>query len=77
VELAVRDEIAGAGDGRPGLAAVAVCLAQLLDNPQARNQAPAAAKVLVSLLNELGKVAAPRRRTQLSVIKSMTEKGGA
>jgi hypothetical protein len=34
-------------------------------------------RVLTRLLDELGKVGAPRRRTQLALVKSMTEKGGA
>ena len=77
VELAVCEEIAGAVQARPGVAAVAVCLAQLLDNPQGRNQYAAAAKVLTGLLGELGKVGAPRRRSQLALVKSMTKEGGA
>jgi hypothetical protein len=77
VELGAREEIELAAEARSGVAAVAVCLAQLLDNPQGRNQYAAAAKVLTGLLGELGKVGAPRRRTQLALVKSMTEKGGA
>lgn len=77
VELAVCEEIAGVADARPGLAAVAVCLAQLLDNPQGRNQYAAAAKVLTGLLDELVKVGVPRRRSHLALVREMTEKGGA
>ena len=77
VEAGVLAEIALAAEARPGLAAVAVCLAQLLDNPQGRNQYAAAAKVLTGLLGELGKVGAPRRRSQLALVKSMTKEGGA
>ena len=75
MELAVREEIAV--ESRPGLAATAVALAQLLDNPRARNQHPAAAKVLTGLLDELGKIGAPRRRSHLALVREMTEKGGA
>jgi hypothetical protein len=77
VELAVREEIAPAVESRPGLAATALALAQLLDNPRARNQHPAAAKVLTQLLDELAKVGAPRRRSHLAVVREMTTKGGA
>jgi hypothetical protein len=35
---------------RPGLAAAAVALAEILDNPRAVSSQPAAAKVLVALL---------------------------
>jgi hypothetical protein len=77
VELGVREEIALAVESRPGLAAMAVALAQLLDNPRATNQYPAAAKVLTELLDELGKVGAPRRRSHLALVREMTENGGA
>jgi hypothetical protein len=77
VELAVREEIAGASGSRPGVAAVAVCLAQLLDNPQGRNQYAAAAKVLTSLLDKLRSASAHGRRGNLSLVKSMTNGEGA
>ena len=77
VELGVREEIAGAVEARPGLAAMAVCLAQLLDNPRARNQHAATAKVLTHLLDELVKVGAPRRRSHLALVREMTKKDGA
>lgn len=77
MELAVCEEIADAVHTRPGLAAVAVCLAQLLDNPQGRNQYAAAAKALTGLLNELGKVGVQHRRSHLALVREMTTKGGA
>jgi hypothetical protein len=77
VESAVADEIAAAVEVRPGLAAIAFNLAQLLDNPRAASRHAAAAKVLVGVLADLGKVGAPRRRSGLSVVRQMTEKGGA
>lgn len=77
VESGVQAEIGGVADARPGLAAVALAMARLLDDPAARNQAPAAAKTLVSVLDALGKVAAPRRRSHLAMVREMTVKGGA
>jgi hypothetical protein len=77
VELAVCEEIAGAVGARPGVAAVAVCLARLLDNPQARNQAPAAAKVLAGLLDKLVSDSARQRRGGLALVRTMTDTGGA
>ncbi|HEY2502406.1 MAG TPA: hypothetical protein VGI68_13570 [Mycobacterium sp.] len=77
VESGVRVEIIGVADARPGLAAVALAMARLLDDPAARNQAPAAAKTLVSVLDTLHKGSAQGRRGNLAVVKSMTKKGGA
>jgi hypothetical protein len=57
------------------VAAVALAIARLLDDPQARNQAPAAAKVLVSVLEALHKGSAQRRRGNLAVVREMTDKG--
>jgi hypothetical protein len=77
VESAVKDEIAGlAAEARPGLAQTALALARLMDNPKAINQYAAAAKVLVQLLDELGKAGAPRRRSHLALVREMTEKKG-
>jgi hypothetical protein len=71
VELGVHEEIAGAAEARPGLAAAAVCLAQLLDNPQGRNQYAAAAKVLVSVLDKLCSDSARHRRGGLALVRTM------
>ena len=57
---------------RPGLAAVALELARLMDNPRAVNQHAAAAKVLARLLDELASASARGRRGNLSLVKSMT-----
>jgi hypothetical protein len=77
VEIGVSEEIDGlAAQARPGLAAAALCLARLLDNPKAISQQPAAAKVLISMLEKLRAASARGRRGNLSVVKSMTEKGG-
>jgi hypothetical protein len=75
VELGVLAEIDGASD-RPGVAAVALCMARLLDDPSARNQAPAAAKVLVSVLDKLRSDSARQRRGGLALVKSMTQGEG-
>jgi hypothetical protein len=76
VESGVAAEIDGlAAQARPGLAAAALCLARLMDNPRAINQQPAAAKVLVSMLEKL-RSASPAGRRGLAVVREMTKKGG-
>jgi hypothetical protein len=76
VESGVTKEIDGlASQARPGLAQAALALARILDNPKAVNQQPAAAKVLVSLMDALHK-SAQGRRGHLASVKAMTEKGG-
>lgn len=78
VELAVTAELAGypLSAERPGLTAIAVCLAQLLDNSKAVAAHPSAARELGRVLDALSKGAAVRHR-KLAVVKSMTDKGGA
>jgi len=64
----------GAAESRPGLAAIAVCLAELLDNPHAVPQHPAAAGRLVELL---GKLAQDQRRGgRLAAVRDMTDRRG-
>ena len=58
---------------RPALVAIAVRLAQLLDNPTAVPQYASMARVLTDLIATLSKHSA--RRTQLSAVRSMTEPG--
>jgi hypothetical protein len=77
VEVGVEAEIGGVADGRPGLAQVALALARLMDDPTAKNQAPAAAKALVSVLDKLRSASARGRRGHLSSVRTMTQKGGA
>jgi hypothetical protein len=79
VETAVAAEIAGlaSAEARPGLAAVATAMARLLDDPRAKTPKPAAAKVLVTVLDTLHKGSAQSRRGNLAMVKSMTKKGGA
>jgi hypothetical protein len=78
VESGVQAEIGGPGtDARPGLAAAALALARVMDEPRAVNQQPAAAKVLAALLEKLHSASARGRRGNLAVVRTMTtEKGG-
>ena len=78
VELAVESELGGlaAAQLRPSLAAVALAMARILDG-RVPTPKPAAAKVLVTVLDTLHKGSAQGRRGNLAVVKSMTKKGGA
>ncbi|VBA60293.1 hypothetical protein [Mycobacterium attenuatum] len=55
---------------RPGLAAIALAMARILDNPHAIPQQPAAAARLVELLGKLSKGTQPRAR--LAAVQKMT-----
>lgn len=76
VAAAVRAEL----DATPGccraawLAAVALPMAAILDNPQHVASQPAAARQLVAVLDTLSK--RTYRRGKLAVVKSMTEASG-
>jgi hypothetical protein len=59
------------------LAAVALAMARLLDDSNAKDQAQAPAKVLVSVLDKLRSDSARQRRGNLKLVRTMTEKGGA
>jgi hypothetical protein len=48
-----------------------------MDDPTAKNQAPAAAKALVSVLDKLHSASARGRRGNLKLVRTMTENGGA
>jgi hypothetical protein len=72
VETAVEAEIGGLAVSRPSLAAIAVAMARILDNPRAKSTQPQAAKVLVSVLDTLHKGSAQGRRGSLALVKSMT-----
>lgn len=77
VESGVQAEIGGpAAEARPGLAQMALAMARILDST-AVNQQPAAAKVLVSLLDKLHQAGTPGRRGHLATVRAMTDKGGA
>ncbi len=72
VVVAVRDELgaAPAAGERPGLAAAALALAAILDDPQHVPTQPAAARQLAAILGTLSKPT--QRRGKLAVVKSMT-----
>lgn len=63
------DEL-GVQERRPGLAAVALRLAELLDNPLALPQHPSAAGRLVEILGQLSKDT--QRRGKLAAVRSLT-----
>jgi hypothetical protein len=77
VESGVEAELAGLSDARPGLTQIALSPARIMDSPKAVNQQPAAAKVLTTVLDKLRSTSARGRRGGLSVVRTMTEKGGA
>jgi hypothetical protein len=70
VVAAVRAELGAAAAERPGLAAAALALAAILDEPQHVAVQPAAARQLVAILGTLSK--RTQRRGKLAVDKSMT-----
>jgi hypothetical protein len=75
---AVTAEIDALGNHlRPGLAAAAKSMAVILDNNKAVSTQPAAAKVLVALLDKLRSVSASGRRGNLASVRALTKKGGA
>lgn len=61
---------------RPGLAAAALAMAAILDNPRAVSSQPPAARVLTALLDKLRSASAHGRRGGLSVVRDMTGKAG-
>ena len=76
VVTAVMAEIEAMGTNRrPGLAAAAVSLAEIFDNPRAVSAQPAAAKVLVALLEQLRSASARGRRGGLAVVRAMSSSG--
>lgn len=68
----VREEVAAARAAvdRPGLAAVALALAAILDNPKHVPTQPAAARQLVAILDQLSK--RTHRRGTLAVVRAMS-----
>ncbi len=76
VESGVKAEISGsATDARPGLAATALALARIMDNPRAVSPQPTAARQLAVILGTLSKPTQPRGK--LAVVKSMTSQRAA
>ena len=72
VTAAVSLEISEIGaHSRPGLAAAAIAMARILDNPKAVSSQPPAAKVLSALLDKL-RSASGGRSGRLAVVRSMT-----
>lgn len=72
VVAAVRAELASgpAAVERPGLTAVALALAEILDDPRHVATQPAAARQLLAILSTLSKRA--QHRGKLAAVKSMT-----
>jgi len=73
VVAAVRAELDGSAGAveRPGLAAVAIALAEILDDPRHVPTQPAAARQLATILDVLSRRS--HRRGKLAAVKSMTE----
>jgi hypothetical protein len=57
---------------RPGLVQVALAMARILDSPRSPSPQPAAAKVLVAVLEMLRKGSAQGRRGSLAVVRAMS-----
>ena len=72
VEVGVEAEIAGLTQARPGLAAAALAMAKIMDNPAVVSSQPAAAKVLAALLDKLHSSLAQNRRGRLAVVRTLT-----
>jgi hypothetical protein len=75
VETGVQAEIYGVADARPGLVQVALALARILDDPNAVNQQPAAAKTLTAILDKLQQAGAAARRGGLALLREMSKRG--
>jgi hypothetical protein len=72
VAAAVQSEIDALGSAaRPGLAAAALALARILDNPKAVSTQPAAAAKLSDLLEQLRKNS-NGRKSKLATVRAMT-----
>jgi hypothetical protein len=72
VEKAVQAELGELAVSRPSLAAIALAMARVLDNPRAKSTQPPAAKVLTAVMDTLHKGSAQARRGNLSLVKSLT-----
>jgi hypothetical protein len=64
-----------AAEARPGLAAAALAMGRILDNPRVPSAKPGAARQLGRLLDELRKPV-PGGRGGLKLVRAMTDKGG-
>lgn len=76
VVAAFLEEISALERPRPGLVAVALSLAAVLDNPRATSSKPPAAGALVNILNQLRKSAQGGKRKLTSVRQMTARKGG-
>jgi hypothetical protein len=77
VELATQEEINGLAPTRP-LAAIALAMARILDSPSRVVSAqPAAAKVLVTVLDKLHSASARGSRGGLAVVRTTTDVSSA
>jgi hypothetical protein len=74
VVAAVQQEIDSLVSPRPGLAAVALAMAAVLDDPKATSTKPPAAGQLMRVMELLRKSSDGVRRGRLAVVKSMTSK---
>jgi hypothetical protein len=74
VESAVAAELGGLAEAqsRPSLVQVALAMARILDSSRAVSAQPAAAKVLVTVLDTLRK-GSPRRRGGLELVRTMAK----
>jgi hypothetical protein len=73
VEAGVEAEIAGLAEARPGLAAAALALARILDNPRAISSQPPAARMLATLLDKLRSASAGRHLGRLATTLRLPE----
>jgi hypothetical protein len=71
VEAAVKAELGGLAEAqsRPSLVQIALAMARILDSPRVASAQPAAAKVLVNVLDVLQKGSAPGRRGNLAAVR--------
>jgi hypothetical protein len=73
VELAVEAELGGVAEAQllPSLVQIALAMARILDSSRAPTPKPAAAKVLVSVMDTLHKGSARGHRGRLAVVRAM------
>jgi hypothetical protein len=71
---AVQQEIDSLVSPRPGLAAVAVAMAEILDNPKATSSKPPAANQLMRVMEMLRKSSEGARQGRLAAVRSLTSK---
>jgi hypothetical protein len=72
VVAGVLEEISTLESPRPDLVAVALCMAELLDNPRATSSKPSAVPRLLAVMEKLHATSARQRNNPLAVVRSMT-----